>query len=132
MALVVPDVGEAIALYYLTGKASTENLIYKLYTNNITPAETDVAGTYTEATGNGYSAKSLQGSNWATQSTNPTEITHAEQTWTFTGSLGSVYGYYVVRSSTADLVLAERFSDGPYNIANNGDQIKITPKITAT
>jgi hypothetical protein len=28
-------------------------------------------------------------------------------------------------------VYAERFTDGPYNIANNGDNIKVTPTISA-
>jgi len=56
---------------------------------------------------------------------------YAEQTWTFTGSFGAtVYGYYVVQTTSGILMWAERDAS-PYTPANNGDQIKLTPKITA-
>jgi hypothetical protein len=131
MALVVVDNGESVALQLLVNKITTpENLKLKLYTNNITPGETDVAGTYTEASGNGYALITLTGASWSVSGTAPTSIGYAQQTFTFTGALGNVYGYFLVRASTGDLILAERFSDGPYNIQNNGDTIKITPTIT--
>lgn len=56
--------------------------------------------------------------------------TYAQQTFTFTGALGNVYGYYLNRTTGTDLMVAERFSDGPYNITANGDQIKVTPLIS--
>jgi hypothetical protein len=40
----------------------------------------------------------------------------------------NVYGYFVVQTTSGILLWAERFSDGPYPIANNGDQIKVTPR----
>lgn len=131
MALVVPNGGEVIALSYLVGKtASTEGLTLRLFTNNATPGETDTAATYTEATGNGYAAIGLTGSSWSVSAGAPSTASYAQQTFTFSGALGNVYGYYMTRTTTGDLVYAERFSDGPYAIANNGDQIKITPAIT--
>jgi hypothetical protein len=132
MAIVVPNNGEVVALSYLVGKtASTEGLTLRLYTSNTTPAESDTAGTYTEASGNGYAAIALTGSSWTVTGGAPTPASYAQQTFTFTGALGNVYGYYLTRTTTADLVYAERFSDGPYNVVNNGDQIKVTPQITA-
>lgn len=132
MALVVVNGGESIVLQLLTNKEDTpENLELCLYTNNKTPAETDAIGDYTEASGNGYARIALTGASWSVSGTAPTSIGYAQQTFTFTGALGNVYGYYLRRSGTVDLVLAERFSDGPYNITANGDQIKITPAITA-
>jgi hypothetical protein len=56
---------------------------------------------------------------------------YSQQTWTFTGALGNVYGYYTTRASSGDLVYAERFTDGPYNIVNNGDQIKLAASLQA-
>lgn len=132
MSLLVPNTGEVIALKYLVGyTTSTENLVLRLYTNNKTPAETDTAGSYTEATGSGYGAITLTGSSWTVTGGAPSSATYAAQTFTFTGSLGNVYGYYLTRASSSDLVYAERFSDGPYNIAASGDTITITPQITA-
>ena len=99
MALVVCNNGESIALSYLTGKAaSTENLVYRLFATNVTPAETDTAGSYTEATGGGYAAKTLTGASWTVTTGAPTSATYAQQDYTFTGPLttnGTVYGYYV-------------------------------------
>ena len=130
MALVVVNNGESIALQLLTNKLATpENLILRLFTSNTTPAETDTAATYTEATGNGYAAITLTGASWTVSGT--TQIAYAEQTFTFTGALGNVYGYYMTRATGADLIYAERFTGAPFNIANNGDQIKVTPVITA-
>jgi hypothetical protein len=131
MALLVPNNGEKIILEYLVNKVTAqEDLVLRLFTSNTTPGETDTASTYTEATGNGYSAITLTGASWTVSGTAPTEASYAEQTFTFTGALGNVYGYYMTRASTGDIVLAERFTTAPFNIQNNGDQIKITPKIT--
>ena len=132
MTLLVPNNGEGDALQYFVNRAAPENLVLRLYTNNITPAETDVAATYTEAAGFGYAAITLTGASWAAPSEgSPSSIAFAQQTFTFTGALGNVYGYYETRFTSGRIALAERFTDGPYNIANNGDQIKITPQITA-
>lgn len=131
MSLKVVDGGESLALQYLVNKASPQDLKLCLYTNNKTPAETDVIGDYTEAAGNGYAEITLTGASWSVSGTAPTSIGYAQQTFTFSGALGNVYGYYLKRASGGELVLAELFSDGPYNIANNGDTIKITLAITA-
>ncbi len=134
MALLFPSNGEGLILQLITNKIATpENLILKLYTNNHTPATADTAGTYTEASGNGYAAITLTGASWGAPSgSNPATIAYAQQTFTFTGALGNVYGYFMIRASSTDIVLAELFSNGPYNIQNNGDTIKITPTITCT
>lgn len=134
MTLVVCDGGESIALRYLVNKLGTpEDLVLCLFKSNTTPAEADVIGTYTEADFTGYSNITLTGASWTVSGTAPTSIGYAQQT--FTSSAGSqnqsVYGYYLKRASGGELVWAERFSDGPYVIVNNGDAIKITPTITA-
>lgn len=131
MTIVVPNNGEGDALEYFTNRAAPQNLIMRLYTNNITPAETDVAATYTEASGFGYGAITLTGASWGAPSEGaPSSIAYAQQTFTFTGALGNVYGYYMTRATSGRIALAERFTGAPFNIANNGDQIKITPQIT--
>lgn len=132
MTLLVPNVGENIALSYLVGKNTTvRNLVYKLFATNVTPAETDTHTTYTEAAGGGYADKTLTGASWTVINGAPTSASYAQQTWTFTGALTTnptVYGYYVLRATDGDLVLAETFT--PFTPANNGDQILLTPQIT--
>lgn len=126
MAVVVPNVGEVACLtaWLATGKT------VRLFTNNITPGEADTAATYTEAAGNGYAASAIAGGGFTITGGAPTTATAAQITWTFTGALGNVYGYYVTETTGGALQWAERFTDGPYNIQNNGDQIKVTPAVT--
>ena len=133
MALLVPDVGEVRLLSYALNKLVPENQILKLFTNNVTPAEGDVAGTFTEATFTGYVAITLTGANWTVATvTGVTTGSQAQQTFASTANQATqlVYGYYVVGATSGILLWAERFTDGPYAIAVNGDQILITPKIT--
>lgn len=132
MALVVCNNGESVALSYLVGKTTVvRDLIYRLFATNITPAETDTAGTYTEAAGGGYASKTLTGASWTVTPGAPTSASYAQQTWTFSGALTTnttVFGYYVTRVTDADLILAEAFTS--FTPANNGDLINLTPAIT--
>lgn len=135
MALVVCNNGEGVALSYLVNKSTPENLVLKLFKSNTTPSETDTAGTFTEATFTGYSSITLTGSSWGSPATGaPSSITYGSQQ-TFTASAGSqtddIYGYYIIRATSTDLVWAERDGAAPFAIRNNGDNIKITPVITA-
>lgn len=128
MAIVITDIGKQKALEYLVGKdTTTESLTLKLYSNNLSPSTDDTVSLYTEVSGNGYSAKSLTGSSWTVTDG---VASYSQQTWTFTGAVGAVYGYYVVSATSGDLIFAERFSGAPYTVANNGDTIKVTLNIT--
>lgn len=132
MALVVPNNGEGDGLEAFVAKTAMSNLVLRLFQSNTTPAETDTAATYTEATFTGYSSITLTGANWSITEGAPSNAAYAQQT--FTSSAGSqsqnVYGYYMTRATGGRIALAERFTDGPYQIVNNGDQIRVTPQIT--
>ena len=130
MSLVVGDGAEVIMLNYILNKDTPENLVIKLYTNDYTPVEDDLVGNYTEISGGGYSSITFTPANWTIVPGDPSTATYPQVTWTFTGSAGLVYGYYIVRATGGELLWAERFSNGPYNMQNNGDQIAFTPTIT--
>lgn len=127
MALLVPNQGEELFLKAILNHTAGQNLVLRLYVNDKTPAEADTEADYTEAVGNGYASVELIGENWVVEEGS---ASYAQQTFTFTGALGNVYGYYMTQAVSGKLVYAERFSTGPFNIQNNGDQIKITPQIT--
>lgn len=131
MALNVPNTGENIALEALVNKTAPQNLVLKLYQNNITPSDTDTAGTYTEATFGGYSAATLTGASWGAASAGT--ITYgSQQTFTCNGTTpNSIYGYFVVQAISGTLVYSERASGAPLSVTNNGDAVKITPTISA-
>jgi len=108
---------------------SPRNLVLKLFTSNTTPAESDVPSntTYFEPYGIGntnaygfnpytgypycvnnrtdqnYTSQTgilLNGSRWRiNQVGSGTTATYPEQTFTFTGEAGDVYGYYVTRAN---------------------------------
>jgi len=130
MSLLVPNVGEDVMLQNILNKTAPQNGRLKLYTNNITPAETDVTATYTEAAGFGYADILLSPASWTITPGGPTSAAYPEQTFTFTGALGNVYGYFVPQTTSTILLFAERFTTGPFLIANSGDQIKVTPQFT--
>jgi hypothetical protein len=128
MTLVLPNVGEGLALKNFFNYEAPQNQNLRLFSSNTTPAEADVLGTYTEASGNGYAAQGLTGSSWSLTTGDPSYMSYAQQTFTFTGAAGNMYGYHVNQASSTTLMYAERFSDGPYNIVNNGDAVKVTPR----
>jgi hypothetical protein len=133
MPMVVVRNGQVVALNYLVNKVSTtRDLIYRLFTNTITPADTDTVGSYTEASGGGYASKTLTGASWTVTGGAPTVASFAQQDWTFTGALtasATVRGYYATRVTDADLILAEAFT--AFQPAANGDKILLTPRIEA-
>ena len=130
MTLLVPDVGEEIIMENFLNKTAPQDLVLKLYSSDTTPSESDTAATYTETTGGGYSDETLIPANWVITAGNPTSGVYTEVVFAFTGAVGNVYGYYVVQSISGDLMWAERFTSGPFNIQNAGDEIKVTPQIT--
>lgn len=127
--MIITDTARQQALSYLVGKDTTvEDLTLKLYSNNYTPEVSSVVAQFTEVSGGGYAEKTLTGSSWTISSNT---ITYPQQTWTFTGSAGNVYGYYVVLASTGTLVFAEKFDGSPYTISTSGDIIRVTLSLNA-
>lgn len=125
MALLVPSVGEAQMLtLILAGNTSL-----RLFQNNHTPAEADGDTDYTVATFTGYANVTLTGGSWSITTGDPSFATYAQQTFSSSAnqSAQTIYGYYVVHVASGVLLWAELFSS-PVVIANNGDQIKITPR----
>lgn len=132
-ALTLMDIGadEFLKVYFNnTRPAGGNNLTLKLYCTNVTPADTNTAASYTECAGGGYAAKTLTNGSWTVTTANdPSDAVYAEQTYTFTGALTTnptIYGYYVVDADNT-LVWAELFGS-TFTPANNGDNVKVTPK----
>ncbi len=135
MALLVPDVGEVELLKRLLYPSSGENGTLKLYKTNVTPAESDTAGSYTEADFTGYVSKTLtstqSGSTWAVPTTGggTTSSTYGGGTplsWSPL-STQTVYGYIVVGASSTTLWWAELFATSK-NLSS-GDTLNLTPKM---
>jgi hypothetical protein len=132
MALLMPQGGEHKALEALVNKTAPENLSLRLYQNDYTPVDGSVTGDFTIATFTGYSSITLVGADWNSPSGGTITCAAVKE---FTSTAGSqnqnIYGYYLVQVTSGVTVWAERFTGGPYNIANNGDKIQVTPTISA-
>ena len=133
MALVVPNAAEVIALKIWVGFGAVANpWTLKLYSNNVTPAASDTAATYTVVAGAGYANKSLVAANWTFTSDAPSSMSYAAQSFVFTGATdapGTIYGYYIIDNNST-IVVAERLSSAPFTPAVNGDSVTVTPRIT--
>lgn len=137
MALLVPNLAEArmISMIVNATTAQNLNLVLELYKNNLTPASTDVKADYTPSTFTGYSSVTLTSGSWtvtAATSAGPASATQTSATtFSCTASTNeSVYGYFVYQAGATVMLWAERFSDGPYTIANNGDKVVLTAALT--
>ncbi len=130
MALVVPNGSEVTFLENILNKVAPQNLVLRLYTNNLTPDETNVAADFTEAAGNGYASVALTAASWTITPGAPTGAAYPEVTFTFTGALGNVYGYYITEVASGKLKWSERFPSAPAVVASNGDVIKVTLGLT--
>ncbi len=144
MPLVVPHEGELTILGELM--SSGENWQLCLFNFNITPNETDVALTYTahEAVFTGYAritlTRSVGGSTWNTPisqapSGSPpwssralvghTQYGSAPQSWTCGTTGDTVYGYFVIGSSSGKLIMAEAFATA--RVMTNGQELDLQP-----
>ena len=131
MALVIPNAGEADTASYYVNKSAPQNLVLRLYTNNYTPIGSSTTGSFTEATGGGYVALEINGADWTITPGAPTVAAAPQQTFSCdgTGGVQLCYGYYMTRAVSGVIAHAERFSNGPYSFTNDGDAIKVTPRI---
>jgi len=135
MAIFFPQVGDQKALSDFLSNG--ENWTIKLYSSNTTPAASDTAATYTEASFTGYASKTLTRSitsgTWSTPSTATPSVSNYNSgtglTWNST-SAQTVYGYYVVGAVSGTLIYAERFSS-PISLVNPSS-LTIYPQISFT
>lgn len=138
MSVMIPNAAKQVWMARsLYNNAGSENLTLKLFTNNITPAETDVAGTYTEATFTGYAAVTLTSSQsagtWAapTVGSNLATSTYGTQaTYTITASTQTVYGLFAIFASSLTIAFSQAFPAG--KLLSSGavnDQLTVTPTL---
>ena len=129
MPLVVPDLGEIELLTkLLINTTDTENYIIKLYKNNYSPSGSTVVADFTEADFTNYVAKTVARGDWASPSTvsNKAESSVTAQTWTCGPTGNTIYGYYVVGSTSGVCLWAEQFTVS--RVLVDGDILNLTPK----
>lgn len=132
MTLVVPIVGLNEFLSLGLEGVIGNDLLLKLYSNNIIPSSGDTEATFDEVAGGGYASITLGKDDWTIINGIATQ---SQKQFSFTGDTdapGVIYGYYVVDGSNV-LLWTERFSESiiPFG-PGIGTLIKITPRFQAT
>jgi hypothetical protein len=131
MPMKVPD---AVELEIVTDFLNTA-MTLRLYGNDKTPADNDIAANYTECAGGNYANKPLLAANWVITAGSPTVAVYPFQQWLFNGPISApntIYGYFVTRNSDGKLMWAERFPSAnvPFDPIN-GSKIVVQPKFSA-
>lgn len=130
MSFVTTDLGEILLLRYMLNNSTANDVRLHLYTNNRTPAESDVLSMYTESVVSGYSVKELPGTAWTfATSASTSSATFARQTFTFSAT-ETVYGWYMTNQGNTTLIWAERFTGAPFNLPSGGGVIELDPKLS--
>ena len=128
MALICFNKGAQEILTRALNKGATGDVKLLLYKSNTTLTEATAYADLTIADFTGYADATLTGASWTITDADPSVSSYAKVT--FTSSAGSqnqnVYGYVVTNSAKTIALWGETFTDGPYNIANNGDKIEVT------
>lgn len=131
---IVPQVAQELILNGMLGKTPvvTFPLTVKLYSNDVTPAQDDIAADYTEVTGGGYVDVDIpDGGDFDVVAGNPSQgeynLGFIEYNFTgTTGGSGKVYGYYIVDANGV-LVNAQRGDAADGITIENGSLVKVLP-----
>jgi hypothetical protein len=124
----------AVEVEVLTTLLTPEHTL-RIYGNDKTPADNDVASNYTEISGGGYVNKPLVFANWTVAAGAPSSAVYTALTWIFSGIIdapGTIYGYFITRNSDGKLLLAERFpaANVPFSPVA-GSKIMLLPSVSA-
>jgi len=130
MPLVVPDEGERRMLEYIVNRSSPTDLTLRLYTNAVSLSDEGfVAADFSEASGGGYIAVTLPGSNWTVSTTSGISVATYAVGVTFNFTVAAdLYGYYLTDSS-GTVMWAEEFPNPPFRMPAGGGQIVVRPQI---
>ena len=129
--IVVPSIS---GVYHLT-KILNEDILLKLYSNDLIPIKSTTLGSLDEVVGGGYESRTLTTASKTITIGNPVTGLYPVENFLFTGvtvSPGTVYGYYIVTVG-GTLLWAERFPESvlPFS-PGSGSMIRITPRVQLT
>ena len=109
---------------------SLAGLSLRLFSNDRTPARTDVIGDYNEMSGGGYAAVSLVAASFTVTPGDPSQALYAdfgEFDFTGTPSPDTCYGAFIT-DANGILLCSERFDNAPFTV-EDGTLIKYKPRL---
>jgi hypothetical protein len=135
MSIVIPQESVTDSLETFVNKRAQEDIVLRLYSNDATPGSASMAADFTEASGSGYAAITLDPASWSAvtpgDELTPSTISYPATTFTFTDAHAGIYGYYATRATSGRLAFAKRFTNAPLAIPGAGSTIEVTPSLGA-
>lgn len=125
----LPFTGEELLMNYITGNATVDNFVAHLYSNARTPSKDDTVAEYTEVASGGYAEEEITPGDWTVDYSSGTTTMEATVTFTFTGAVAQIYGFYITNNARTVLFHAEEFSDAPVSIGGGGGTEDVTISI---
>lgn len=125
MDAVYPDEG----LLEIQDQMLEDDLILRLYINDVTPVFTTVLANLTEASWTGYVALTLDFASWVTKGIQNHRASALGNPASFLNSSGSpvqAYGYFITNAAGTKLRQAVRFDSAPATIGS-GDTFLVFP-----
>lgn len=119
------------SLLELCRRIAVDGLVFKLYTNNVTPDLSTVVGSFTEMSGGtGYAAVTIDDDAFGAGVVTAHLGIKSGDDIVFAVSSGStsIYGYYVTNVAGSILLACGRFSDAPKTL-DSSNPIAVTPKV---
>lgn len=133
MAIAIPNKGKEYFIALMLANNFNIHLFTNDVTNNMDVLNTLDLGDLTEASGGGYSSKTLYSVDWTiTEVENYVLATNISQTWIFPGTLdglSKIYGYYITDVSNTTLLVVDRFAVEFYP-NENGTFYSVLPTIS--
>jgi len=109
----------------LVNHKPSSDLVLRLYCNKHAPSDKTSASDLKEVRGYGYKSIKLSGAKWVV-SNGKAEYPPVE--FLFSGAAGKIYGYYLTKSNSGDIIGIEKFVE-TVEITGADQKIIITPKL---
>lgn len=108
-----------------------EDLVLRLYTNEVDISFDTSSNEFEEPVKFAYSSISLPTEKWIIRSANDNvSLIYPKIRFSFKKDIGIVIGYYITKGNK-EFIFAEEFEDGPYEIEREGQTITVSIKINA-
>jgi hypothetical protein len=130
MPITAPNQGENLIIQYIINKLQPDDVVLRLFVNDVVITETTVAADLTESTDPAYSSITLAGATWTiSQVGGETVATYPDQIFNFDDA-ETIYGYYISDQANGHILWGERFPAAPFNIPSSGGTLTLTPKLS--
>lgn len=107
------------------------NVVLRLFTNALSPANTDLITAYTQCTDAMYAAFTMIGATWVlTTITGGQQMAYPSHNFLFAGTQ-TLYGWYITDAAATIVIAAGNFPSGPIVIPTGGGTLGVQVTLPA-